>query len=1008
MRGLRSLEFAIDVATRAGREGTILNKKMGIGSMWRRWEPHVHAPGTQLNDQFAGDAAWDDYVAKLEGITPALEVIGLTDYYNTDTYARLRKAKDDEGRLPNCVTLFPNIEMRLGLGTAAGAWVNVHLLVSPEDPDHLGELNRLLSNITFAALDDRFSCTPADLTRLGFKADPSIRDEGAARRYGSTQFKVSFDQLKEIFSSFRWARDNIIVAVAAGADGTSGLRDGADATLRREVEKFARAVFSATPGDREFWLGRKLLREEFQRKYGMAKPCLHGSDAHELDRVGAPYGNRFSWIKGAPTFDALRQACITPERAFVGEMPPTGASRSQVITGVEIRKAVWASTPSVPLNPGLVTIIGARGSGKTALAELIVAGCDAVPLPLERHKQSFLYRARDFLADVAVELRWASGSTDERSIADATEGDIFQIRRAQYLSQQFVDRLCSSDGVSDELLREVERVIFDSHSVSTRDGATDFDALLDLRAARHREARLRDEAALINLSDRIGEEIEKTKSIPTLQRLIAEREQSLARASQERAALVKSGDAQTAARLNEVSAAAEKVRGYVRYYSVQEQQLLTLQDEIADYRRNQSPEALRRLQTKFSSSGLKENDWDPFGTDFIGKVGDVLSDRLEKARASAASWKGVPANPAVPTVPLAADRELERQPLATLEREILRLSQIINVDRVTQEKFAQLTNRMTGEGDLAKGLKERLADASGASQRRESLVAERTTSYQNVFEAVIAEERVLNDLYAPIKSRLEAAPGTLGKLSFTVQRVANVEQWARAGEAFVDLRKVGPFKGRGALLELAEEHLSRAWLTGTAEGVSEAMRAFRTSHDQVLLASSRVSDTDPAAHRAWLRGFAKWLYSTDHISVQYSVRYDGTDIRNLSPGTRGIVLLLLYLALDETDDRPLIIDQPEENLDPKSIFDELVPLFAQAKLQRQVIMVTHNANLVINTDADQIIIAEAGTHLPGEMPPISYLSGGLDEQDIRERVCAILEGGEDAFRERARRLRVAI
>jgi len=186
------------------------------------------------------------------------------------------------------------------------------------------------------------------------------------------------------------------------------------------------------------------------------------------------------------------------------------------------------------------------------------------------------------------------------------------------------------------------------------------------------------------------------------------------------------------------------------------------------------------------------------------------------------------------------------------------------------------------------------------------------------------------------------------------------------------------------------------------------MRAFRTSHDQVLLASSRVSETDPAAHRAWLRGFAKWLYSTDHISVQYSVRYDGTDIRNLSPGTRGIVLLLLYLALDETDDRPLIIDQPEENLDPKSIFDELVPLFAQAKLRRQVIMVTHNANLVINTDADQIIIAEAGTHLPGEMPPISYRSGGLDEQDIRERVCAILEGGEDAFRERARRLRVAI
>jgi predicted ATPase len=70
------------------------------------------------------------------------------------------------------------------------------------------------------------------------------------------------------------------------------------------------------------------------------------------------------------------------------------------------------------------------------------------------------------------------------------------------------------------------------------------------------------------------------------------------------------------------------------------------------------------------------------------------------------------------------------------------------------------------------------------------------------------------------------------------------------------------------------------------------------------------------------------------------------------------VLLLLYLALDDSDDRPLIIDQPEENLDPKSVFDELVALFIAAKAKRQVIMVTHNANLVINTDADQIIVAE--------------------------------------------------
>jgi energy-coupling factor transporter ATP-binding protein EcfA2 len=166
--------------------------------------------------------------------------------------------------------------------------------------------------------------------------------------------------------------------------------------------------------------------------------------------------------------------------------------------------------------------------------------------------------------------------------------------------------------------------------------------------------------------------------------------------------------------------------------------------------------------------------------------------------------------------------------------------------------------------------------------------------------------------------------------------------------------------------------------------------------------------TQQTEFRSWAKRFAHWLYGTAHISIRYEIAYDGVDIRKLSPGTRGIVLLLLYLALDDADDRPLIIDQPEENLDPKSVFEELVSLFMAAKSKRQVIMVTHNANLVVNTDADQIIIAQAGPHPMGGLPPISYITGGLEDASIRKAVCDILEGGEEAFRERARRLRVQL
>ena len=120
----------------------------------------------------------------------------------------------------------------------------------------------------------------------------------------------------------------------------------------------------------------------------------------------------------------------------------------------------------------------------------------------------------------------------------------------------------------------------------------------------------------------------------------------------------------------------------------------------------------------------------------------------------------------------------------------------------------------------------------------------------------------------------------------------------------IDLRKLGPFKGKGTLLERANEVLRTPWQQGSSADVSAAMAEFRRLYQNDLLEHSPVSKTDQAEFRSWSKRFAQWLFSTDHISIRYGIKYDGIDIRKLSPGTRGIVLLLLYLALDEADDRP--------------------------------------------------------------------------------------------------------
>ena len=201
------------------------------GSEWHRWEPHIHAPGTILNNQFGGNDPWGDYLSKLESLTPKIEAIAVTDYYVTETYQQVLTHKAS-GRLPDVKVIFPNIELRLDVAAKTG-FVNLHLLVSPEASDHLAQASRILSRLQFRAFDDCFDCSPAELIRLGRRADPTLVDNRAALAHGATQFKVNFDRLRTVYSDSDWARNNILVAVAGGAgDGTSGVRQAADATVR--------------------------------------------------------------------------------------------------------------------------------------------------------------------------------------------------------------------------------------------------------------------------------------------------------------------------------------------------------------------------------------------------------------------------------------------------------------------------------------------------------------------------------------------------------------------------------------------------------------------------------------------------------------------------------------------------------------------------------------------------------------------------------------------------------
>ena len=101
--------------------------------------------------------------------------------------------------------------------------------------------------------------------------------------------------------------------------------------------------------------------------------------------------------------------------------------------------------------------------------------------------------------------------------------------------------------------------------------------------------------------------------------------------------------------------------------------------------------------------------------------------------------------------------------------------------------------------------------------------------------------------------------------------------------------------------------------------------------------------------------------------------------------------------LSSKSNAPLIIDQPEDNLDSEFIYKSLVPILRMAKERRQIIVVTHNANIAVLGDAEQIIVlkstAERGTIVS---------RGSIDDAATREAACNILEGAREAFEWRAR------
>ena len=963
----------------------------------------MHLPGTLLNDQF-GELSIEEALTRLAEATPTIEAIGVTDYFTTESY-RKAAAVLKCGVAPTIQLAFPNVELRLDIPTSSNRSVNIHLLCPPEDVD---ELDRFIGGLEFSWSERRYRADQDGLVQLGrdYSEDSSL-DQLAALKKGVGQFKVSFENLRQHLRTDRWAEKNVLVAVAGGqGDGTSGLREsgGAFDARRQSIERLANVVFSSSPKQVQFWSGQGAqLEHEIVKIYGGLKPCLHGSDAHDASQLGVPAENRFCWLKGDPKFDTLRLACLSPTtRVHIGQEPPESANKFGRIIRLAVPDSEWFVNESVDLNPGLVAIIGARGSGKTALADLVAAGAGSTE-PFD-NASSFVRRAGRLIDDSLAMVAWSHEEVTTCNLAEGNLAEPFR-RPVRYLSQQFVERLCASDGVSDELISEIERVIFEAWPVDRRQGAVTFHELLGIHLASARERQAAELDAVLDLSGRTTEMRMRSKGLKPKRKLLKDRKDRLSKLKNEIEKLTARADKRSADRHGVVSTVLRERQEQFQRLQRRQTALNGLSSAVQTERRANFPRALERLRKDHKPAKLTDAEWESFQIDFKGDVDDLLKRKSKKVDKLLTKLDGlIIDDPKSINLDELSQDELIKRSINELKAEEERLRQLVGLDKDRSKQLKGLREDVGQARVEIKKLKQEIKRIE--NERPDELVSRRLEHYEAYFEALLEEETELRALYAPLEEVLREFGASVEKLRFVVKRVVDVSTWADQGESLLDLRRDGRFRGEGALARVVQRELLSAWETGDAREAAEAIDAFVNEYSGDLRDQQPMHRESNGALMKWETNISRWLYRTDHIRLRYSLEYDGLSIERLSPGSRGIVLLLLYLAVDQKETDPLIIDQPEENLDPESVYSELVKLFRSASRRRQIIMVTHNANLVVNTDVDQVIVAHCGPLEEGRLPELQYVCGGLEDPDIRNAVCEVLEGGAEAFRQRARRLRV--
>lgn len=1008
------------------------------GSIWRKCDFHIHTPFSSLSNNFGDD--FDKYVQILfkKAIEKNISIIGITDYFTIEGYKKIKNEyinndiklnelfSGQEIKKIKDILLLPNIEFRLnkvvqinkiysnGKTKSEAGRINFHVIFSDKIAIKDIEEN-FLHDLDFVFESDpdqpekRKKLKVNNLQALGNKLKREQAElKGSDLQVGMIHAVIDDGKILEHLANNSNFKDNFLVVVPSDEDLSQISFTGQDGQTRKVILSKANAFFSSNQNTILFGLGEKSTsKKDFLTEFKSFKPCIWGSDAHDYEKMFEPDKQRYCFIKAGPSFEGLRQILYEPQdRVFIGVEPPLftriKAAKGNYIDNIKInqiphydcKKGIWFKDFELKLGLELIAIIGNKGKGKSAIADIIgLLGNSHIIKKDFSFLNSDRFGQKGYSENFSGTLTWFDKTQSTKSLDENI--DFTDVERIKYIPQSYLEKLCNDE--ASNFKNEINTVVFSRLDDSEKLGKNTFGDLeeyktevisrqIDLLSIKlgHINKHLHYLEEKTNPSYKLR--IENLKNIKTSSLQLLEKEKagivivlnpntdtSLSSAQRQRAEKVSS-------LLGEIAALESRIEleeDNLTTLKIRMSSLLDLESEIMAMRnyfenwKGEQRENFAKFQFKLDDMILLITD-NKAVTDELNLVNIGL--KLSSDSLYSISTKD----------------QLNKKGLIENLEDLIK--EKVDLEKDLEKPFRDYQEYLEQIKDLESKIKSVIGNESTPDTIRffdkELLYIKTNLPIElgvqkelrrqitiEVYNQKLQIHRFYNKLKESISAVLEEHSA---EQNITIESSFKVDKTFYS-QFFDYVFRYGDFHING-------DEAIRQLIGKYDFNEEENLTSFL---DELEKADIRFKDNRKV-------DFYNYICSLAYLRPEYDLRLNNKGLNQLSPGEKGGLLLVFYLVLDK-DNKPLILDQPEDNLDNQSVAEILVPYIKRAKKLRQIIMITHNPNLAIVADAEQIIYMNIDKE---NNYAVSCDSGGIEDKVMNNHIVDILEGKMKAFENR--------